>query len=338
MAGLSSVSNEEDFIFDTSDDLPEGNDPGVVRHEPSASVPANDQPLGNIPEPHDSAMVSEAIRQLAAGQLQTQPLPANPQTPAATQQRGQQQGQQQALPHESPEETVARLTRERDGILRELREERQRGRQGGQQGQPGQQPQPQQRDLAQELFENPEAVIGELRRGFATELAGVRLEFDLDRAASRHGVDNFQPAFDAFMAQVGNPEKPDPLTYQRIMSASSPGEEIVQWHREQSVMREVGNDPSAYRERMIADHMASLGLNPDGTPLQQQPQAPQQQQGHAPAPQPPRADNGQFAPRHEVRLPTPTSRMRGSSGAGHGGGEDGSDDAIFDAGRGSSRR
>jgi len=141
----------------------------------------------------------------------------------------------------------------------------------------------------------------------------------------RHG-ESFHTAFAAFMQQVGNGQ--DRRTYERVMTADSPGEEIVKWHREQDLFQRTGGDLSAFEQKLREQILAELqGQQQDGG----QPQPSPRQQAVQDAP---RAPNGQFAPRHEVRLPTPTSRLPGSAGV-HGNAdvEDGSDDAIFGSAR-----
>lgn len=308
----------EDDIF-ASGGAPE---PDTGGQDNSPSVPAS------APEPEhvaEARAVSQAIRDLATGPRH------QPRSDVSAPQPGSQpQGQPQ--PQETSEQVIARLqaenqnlTRERDGILGDLRRTR-----GTQQPQPQGQPQQGQQGpaLADQLFSDPEGALDRVFQTFGQQIAQVRLEADLDRAADRH-PEEFPQAFQAFMSQVGNPEQPDPNTYFRIMNARSPGREIMTWYKEQDTLKKF-SDPDAFRQSAIAEHMANLGLNPDGTPLQQAPQgrpAPQQDTGPA------RGPDGKFAPRHETRIPSSTSRMSGSQATGADMVEDGSEAAIFDSGR-----
>ena len=93
-------------------------------------------------------------------------------------------------------------------------------------------------------------------------------------------------------------------------------------------MHETGGNLDAYRQRIIQEY-----------------QEQQQQGGFVPQQQQPdqraRDENGRFLsqqtaqqPRHEVRLPTSLSRLNGSRGMPAASEvEDGSEEAIFDAGR-----
>lgn len=256
-------------------------------------------------------MVSNAIRGLLPqGRRPIPPLPATsaeapPATPAPQQPTAKEQ--QPLTPREA-------------AFLEQMREERARRQELERRYAQPQPQQPQQNDLATRLFESPEEVLGQMQQSFAMQIAQVRLDNDLNLAAVKHG-DKFNSAFNDFMQHVGDGR--DAQTYFRVMNSQSPGEEIVRWHRETSVLREVGEDPQAYRDRVRQELLAEL--------QGQQPQAP-------PAPPKPRNEDGTFKPRHEVRLPTATSRLPGATSAANDGADDGSEDAIFEAARPSRRR
>lgn len=306
--------------------------PPAVRQEPQHPVPAvNDRPSPRdvlVEEDDDLGLVSEAINSLmrTGGRpredvtvrtpVETRPAPQLPTAPGRI---GQEQVQDVPVRHVQ-------------GILRELQETRREL----QEIKRGQQPQPHQRapqsdqDFETRFFSNPREVLNEVVQTFGQQLASVRLETDLELAQMRHGPDAFKTAFQAYMDAVGDGNNL-PL-YQRVMTAPSPGEEIVKWHRENTLVTETGGDLNAFRERLRAEIMQELGMAPaNGQPGQPSPR----QQAVQDAPRNP---NGQFAPRHEVRLPTATSRMNGSPSGGNDDLEDGSDDAIFDAGRARPRR
>lgn len=319
MAGSSSPADDEDAIFNSPDDTnpATGND----------SVPASDDDLPRPHEPVDARMVSNAIRGLIPqGRTHGAAAPPPPPPPAKTPPEGQQQ------PPTNREQQP--LTPREAAFLEQMRQERQRRQelerryqpQPGPEGPQGQPPP----DLAQLLFEKPEEFIGlvqrqqqQMQEAFAQQIAQLRLDSDLNLAEIKHG-EVFRTGFKALMDAQN--EQPDQQLYFRIMNSPSPGEEIVKWYREQGVLREVGEDPEAYKQRVIQDYLASQGQHG------QQPTARQQV-----AQQAPRNEDGTFAPRHEVRLPTATGRLSGSPAANQGA-EDGSEDAIFDAARPSRRR
>lgn len=312
--------DDEAAVFSEYDDAPQSTE--VTVREPSlpaAPQPSRQPSVPADPSPRETAyddegdddlgLMSEAINQIMRAPTRVRqdvtvrtPVPTAPapsQVPART------------------DTQDAPLTPREQAFLRDLREERAARQDLQRRLQPQAPAQPQQ-DFETRFFSNPQEILGELTQSFAQQLATVRLEQDLSLAEIRHGSDVFKTAFEAYMGQVGNGQNL-PL-YQRIMSSSSPGEEIVKWHRENSLLQETGGDVNAFREKIRQEVLAEL----QGGQRQAAPTAPAQDL--------PRRENGQFAARHEVRLPTATSRMNGSA-AGNEDMEDGSDDAIFDAGR-----
>jgi hypothetical protein len=163
------------------------------------------------------------------------------------------------------------------------------------------------------------------------QLTQFQVQSDFQMASIRHAED-FVPAWQKWTEQVGTGQ--DPVSYFRVMNAPSPGEALVEWYKEQRVREEVGLDPAAFRERVRQEILAEMGLAPGG-----QGGAPVQGVAQPPGDPAPRLPNGQFAPKQQVRLPTPTGRMGSSQKlAGTDANLDGSDEAIFEAARPRSRR
>jgi hypothetical protein len=184
----------------------------------------------------------------------------------------------------------------------------------------------------QMLFEKPEeAVDGRLDarlQPLQSRLQTMQMDFDFKIARMSHGAEVFDAAWTEWYNAVGDTSRPNPSLYFHVARSPNPGETLVQWYKQASHLREVGDDPAAYRQKVRDEILAEYGIAPG---------MPSPNQGGRPV-ETPRAPNGQFAPKHEVRLPTATSRLgRAGSGVPEGA-EDGSEDAIFDAGRPSRRR
>lgn len=97
-------------------------------------------------------------------------------------------------------------------------------------------------------------------------------------AARRYyGEDVVRAAFEALQAQN------DPLLGMHIRRSPDPWDEIVRWHHQQLLLAEVGNDPKAYRERVISEWQAQQTAAAQAE-QQQQPLVPTQP---AKAPLPP---------------------------------------------------
>lgn len=187
----------------------------------------------------------------------------------------------------------------------------------------------------QRLFEQPQDAISgfvdERLNPLASRMNTMALDFDFRLAKMAHGAEAFDEAFAAWFSLVGDTSRPNPQLYFHVTRSQSPGETLMQWFKQAKFMSEVGDDPAAYRQKIIDEALAQYGLAPNGA-------APQPTAGGRPNGGQPRDANGQFTARHEVRLPTATSRV-GRAGSGNvTEAEDGSDDAIFASGRPERRR
>jgi hypothetical protein len=266
------------------------------------------------PQPAEARAVSDAITSLRGPvpQYGTQPTPKP----------------QPSNPDDEPVKTgmlrdlfQERETRQRlEAQVRDMqRREQERAAQ--------QQPQPKAGDT---LFDDPDKFISEIESRHEKKLANIQLNFDMQLASMRHGP-TFDQAWQHFYASCQNGA--DPVSYFRVMNARSPGEEMVRWFNERRLMHETGGNLDAYRQRILQEAMQDPEF-----------MAQLQQQGGAMRPpvQPQvpvaRGEDGRFQaqpqPRQEVRLPTSLSRLNGSRGMPAASEpEDGSEEAIFDAGR-----
>jgi hypothetical protein len=113
-----------------------------------------------------------------------------------------------------------------------------------------------------------------------------------------------------------NPNNPvDQAIGNRIYTAPNPAKALMRWHREQTLLQEMGNDPAAYRQKMRDEFLN----DPDMvkavlTRVREQ-----------------RDGGPQGAPRNVTRLPPSLNRARGGSSANELlGAADNEDGAIFD--------
>jgi hypothetical protein len=100
-----------------------------------------------------------------------------------------------------------------------------------------------------DMFADPDAYTRHINEQVHRTTTEMRLEFDMQLAEVRH-PDVFPKAYDAFIQAVGNPGRPNPQLYHEIMGARSPGQAIVDWFKRDTVLREVGTDPAAYRQKL----------------------------------------------------------------------------------------
>lgn len=166
---------------------------------------------------------------------------------------------------------------------------------------------------APDMFAEPEKwqqyVIAQ-----ADQRASMRLvEGSLADAADTHG-DKFSAAYTE-LQNIGRTEKAQfgsSPTVSKIWSSPNPGKALMKWHTEQSTVREIGGDLSAYREK----HQQELLSNPEFLAKAIEAAKGSARQG----------DNGR--PRTATRLPP---SLNGQTGASH----QASDPELYDSSEGS---
>lgn len=156
--------------------------------------------------------------------------------------------QQQPEQQETPRVPLAELKAEREKrqqYERELAEMRGRlqamERFAAPQASQSEQPPP-------DIFENPAAFVQQaIQPQQQMLLYNARLV-----AEARFGekeTNEAIEAFDSLMAQRAI----HPAEIQRVMSSPNPFAEAVKWHKQHKIVSEIGTDPNAYRERLLAD-------------------------------------------------------------------------------------
>ena len=121
------------------------------------------------------------------------------------------------------------------------------------QRQPQTQPQ-QQQDPPADMFADPDRWAAQERARIMQEVNNRHFNASLADAAEQHG-DKFNEAFKELSGL--NPADPANVALaQRIFFAPNPGREVMKWHQQQSLMRDIGSDPAAYRERMRQELLA----------------------------------------------------------------------------------
>jgi hypothetical protein len=98
---------------------------------------------------------------------------------------------------------------------------------------------------------DPDAYEAYIERKFEDRLLGERREQSM-RMAQRSYRDEFPEAYRA--AQVAMSQG-DHALQARMHASGDPGETLIEWHREQRTVREVGNDPNAWLERKLEERL-----------------------------------------------------------------------------------
>jgi uncharacterized coiled-coil protein SlyX len=119
-----------------------------------------------------------------------------------------------------------------------------------------QQPTPQ----APEFWEQPEQAIDYRLNQVVTPiqqaLVQQREEVSRMMAAEKFGEATINEAYETLASMRGSPDFS--LTYRQIMSSPHPYGALVDWHRKQQVLSEIGSDPAAYKEKLKAEVLAEL--------------------------------------------------------------------------------
>jgi hypothetical protein len=119
-----------------------------------------------------------------------------------------------------------------------------------------------------DFFEDPAAFIAHQIKPVLDTVSQLqnaipaqRLETSMAIAHGKHG-DTFAKAYEA-VNQL-NPQNPeDRATVRRIYDSPNPGEALIAWHKRNETLREVGDDPAKYRERIEAQAREKLMNDPE---------------------------------------------------------------------------
>lgn len=113
-------------------------------------------------------------------------------------------------------------------------------------------------DAEPDMFVDPEGWKTWNRRQTETRITAVQQNFEKQRvessladAADQHG-EAFEAAYGALTKL--NPQNPaHQAIVNAIRAAPNPGKELMRWHKRQEALREVGDDPTAYRQKVASE-------------------------------------------------------------------------------------
>lgn len=170
----------------------------------------------------------------------------------ATEQPQEPKGEPEAAPPAVSEDTgkhipISALLDEREkrqALAREAEELRQKLAQFQAQQQ---QPQP-------DFYENPEARLQQERTQVQQMLWNERLNMSETLARQSHGDEAVNAAREAFAEEV----KRNPALYADLQKQANPYGYVVQWHKRQSVLSKLGDDPDAYIEAQVQARLAAM--------------------------------------------------------------------------------
>jgi hypothetical protein len=95
---------------------------------------------------------------------------------------------------------------------------------------------------------DPAAFRKSVKEEIRQEMLAERREESLQRAHKAYGKE-FEDAYSAAQQRL------DPALKAKMQASRDPGETLVQWHREQKTMQEVGSDPNAWLEKKLEERL-----------------------------------------------------------------------------------
>jgi hypothetical protein len=231
MAGeeeLLSVDDKDVFAAALSDQPPAESEKPSEEPKPEGDRPRDEQGRF-IPKAADAETPQPAPEQAA------EPSKAEPEAKASPEEaipswrlREETQRRREA------EERLAAASAQLQQFLNQARQQQQR------------QPEP-----LPDLIEQPEAYARAIEQRLTQQFEQRDIARSLHRADRQYG-EEFRQAYEAFNSpQYANDEH----LLQRVRNSYDQGEAILAWHREQTALREIGPDPSAYRQKLRSELM-----------------------------------------------------------------------------------
>ncbi len=110
---------------------------------------------------------------------------------------------------------------------------------------------------APEFWEQPEGSIDhrvqQAVQPLVQELIMQREQTSRALAAMKHGEDKVNEAFEDMKARIQAGDQSAQFDYQRVMAQPNQYDALVQLHQQRKALSEIGNDPNAYREKLLAE-------------------------------------------------------------------------------------
>lgn len=117
--------------------------------------------------------------------------------------------------------------------------------------------QPKEAPKAPEFWEQPEGNIDhrvqQAVQPLVQELIMQREQTSRALAAMKHGEDKVNEAFEDMKARIQAGDQSAQFDYQRVMAQPNQYDALVQLHQQRKALSEIGNDPNAYREKLLAE-------------------------------------------------------------------------------------
>ena len=118
------------------------------------------------------------------------------------------------------------------------------------------------------LWDAPDEFIASQLTPVQQQMADMREFVSENMAIQAHGAETVEAAKKAAEQIARTPEGQQMIS--RLLQSRHPYDDLVKWHKSQSILSEIGTDPEAYKQKIIQEYLAQQQPTP-----QAQPQAPQ---------------------------------------------------------------
>lgn len=119
-----------------------------------------------------------------------------------------------------------------------------------------------------DFYEDPEGRLARERQEMQKALFNERLNISEALARQAHGDELVSAAQVAFAEEAGR----NPFLREELQRQANPYGFVVQWHKRQSVLSKLGDDPEAYIEAQVQARLAAM--QQQAQPVQSRPAAP----------------------------------------------------------------
>lgn len=111
-----------------------------------------------------------------------------------------------------------------------------------------------------DVLDDPAAFAGRVQGSVTDQVTRMKVDLSFDMAHEQHGKE-FEEAFHALKRQV---DMGDTRLRDQITRNANPGRALMNWHREQTTLREIGEGGlTGYRERTIKEAREALMKDPE---------------------------------------------------------------------------
>jgi hypothetical protein len=116
-------------------------------------------------------------------------------------------------------------------------------------------------------FEKPDEAIRYAVAPLKAQMLNDRLDTSEMLAEDKYGAETVTAAKQAFLEAA----QQDPGLHHRVLQSRHPYDEVVKWHKRQSVMSQIGDDPEAWIEQQVKARLEQMQSPSSPAPVNRPP-------------------------------------------------------------------